>query len=203
MQNPHQTWLEEIEHSFGNNSSLQDFFDPFLKKPSPTQKTKPAILATRQTPSTLSSLKCTMKRVLSCRRKKKTALPVFDEATTYTKWYYHSPSIDFSHSVNTTSQQQQRRHASSSSTLFNTKGSIGLSSTTFDNPPRIVRFNSWVDVYETYAAKDYDRTSDPEAICTRLSPRLAHQIKQELNQFKLYEMNVHDSSRIHTHFFLQ
>ncbi|KAI8636446.1 hypothetical protein BD408DRAFT_322741, partial [Parasitella parasitica] len=55
-----------------------------------------------------------------------------------------------------------------------------------------LRFNESVDVEETYAKGDYDRSSDAEAICTRLNAAVATQIKQELNYFKLHEMVVHD-----------
>lgn len=67
---------------------------------------------------------------------------------------------------------------------------------------RVLRFNKLVDIHETYAKGDYDRSSDPDAVCTRLTATIATQIKQELNYFKHYEMIVHDSSRIHTHYFL-
>jgi hypothetical protein len=67
---------------------------------------------------------------------------------------------------------------------------------------RRVRFNKFRDIHETYHKSDYDRTSDMDAVCTRLTAVIATQIKQELNHYKLHEMQVHDSSRIHTHFFL-
>lgn len=65
-----------------------------------------------------------------------------------------------------------------------------------------IRFNKYVNVHETWSREEYDRSSDPEAVCTRLTANLAQHIKQELNSFKLHEMAVHDSSRINTHFFL-
>lgn len=65
-----------------------------------------------------------------------------------------------------------------------------------------VKFNKCVNVHETWSKSEYDRSSDPDAVCTRLTANIAQQIKQELNHFKLHEMSVHDSSRIHTHFFL-
>lgn len=67
---------------------------------------------------------------------------------------------------------------------------------------RGVRFNQSVDIHETYAKLDYDRTSDMDAVCTRLTAGIATQIKHELNNYKLHEMQVHDASRKHTHFFL-
>ncbi|CAO3634775.1 unnamed protein product [Cunninghamella echinulata] len=51
-----------------------------------------------------------------------------------------------------------------------------------------------VQVHATYSQKDYNRQSDPEAICTRLNAQLAFQIKQELNFYKNTEMPVHQDS---------
>lgn len=65
-----------------------------------------------------------------------------------------------------------------------------------------VRFTKLVSVKETYSRMDYDRGSDPDAVCTRLTPSMAQQIKEELNAYKLHEMQVHEFSRVHTHFFL-
>lgn len=65
-----------------------------------------------------------------------------------------------------------------------------------------VRFITMITVQETFASHEYDRASDPYAVCTRLTPSLAQQIKDELNIFKLEEMKVHRLSRCHTQFFL-
>lgn len=65
-----------------------------------------------------------------------------------------------------------------------------------------IRFNKCVDVHETWSREEYDRSSDPEAVCTKLTAVLAQRIKDELNGFKRYEMAVHDSSKINTHYFL-
>ncbi|KAI8982641.1 hypothetical protein BDB01DRAFT_793518 [Pilobolus umbonatus] len=65
-----------------------------------------------------------------------------------------------------------------------------------------VRFNKFNLMHDTYSHQEYDRSSDPDAICTRLTPTIAQHIKQELNHYKLNEMKVHDSSRVYTHFFL-
>lgn len=65
-----------------------------------------------------------------------------------------------------------------------------------------IRFNKFLNVHETWSREEYDRSSDPEAVCTKLTAALAQDIKEELNNFKLHEMAVHDSSRINTHFFL-
>ena len=60
------------------------------------------------------------------------------------------------------------------------------------------RFNEIVLVGEAIAKEDYDRTPD---FVLRLTPDLAMQIKQELNEFKTKEMPVHESSARFTHFF--
>ncbi|KAG0769197.1 hypothetical protein G6F16_012132 [Rhizopus arrhizus] len=65
-----------------------------------------------------------------------------------------------------------------------------------------LHFDSHISVYETYSRQEYDRSSDAEAVCTRLTPMIAQEIKQELNHFKLYEMPIHESSRMNTHFFI-
>ncbi|CAO3594121.1 unnamed protein product [Absidia cylindrospora] len=65
-----------------------------------------------------------------------------------------------------------------------------------------VRFVSTAKVQDTFSKHDYDRASDPYAICTRLTAHLAQQIKDELNAFKLEEMLVHHQSRGNTQFFM-
>ncbi|CDK27906.1 unnamed protein product [Kuraishia capsulata CBS 1993] len=62
-----------------------------------------------------------------------------------------------------------------------------------------VRFSSRIVLYNTYDPEDYDR--HPEvATCNQLTPQLAQQIKDELNEFKA-EMDIHEQSRCYTHFF--
>jgi hypothetical protein len=70
------------------------------------------------------------------------------------------------------------------------------------NSKRRVRFTKLVSVRETYSKAEYDRGSDPDAVCSRLTPAMAQHIKEELNAYKLHEMQVHEISRIHTHFFI-
>ncbi|ORX52799.1 hypothetical protein DM01DRAFT_1346468 [Hesseltinella vesiculosa] len=65
-----------------------------------------------------------------------------------------------------------------------------------------IRFDKHVQVHATYSQNDYDRQSDPDAICTRLNAVLAHQIKQELNLYKTTEMPIHEQSKMYTHFFI-
>ncbi|CAO3591560.1 unnamed protein product [Absidia cylindrospora] len=64
------------------------------------------------------------------------------------------------------------------------------------------RFNTTIQVHDTFGSKDYDRRCDTQVTCHGLTPVLALQIKQELNEYKLNEMVVHSSSRQYTQFFL-
>lgn len=70
------------------------------------------------------------------------------------------------------------------------QGTTGKRSATFS--PRIV-------FYDTWPSGEYDRRGEI-ATCNRLTPMLAQQIKEELNSFKM-EMEVHETSKIYTHFF--
>ncbi|KAI8340994.1 hypothetical protein EDC96DRAFT_522805 [Choanephora cucurbitarum] len=69
-------------------------------------------------------------------------------------------------------------------------------------PGRRVQFCTTIQVHETFAATDYDRRCDTSATCQKLTPISAMKIKQELNEYKLTEMDVHVESRQYTHFFL-
>lgn len=69
-------------------------------------------------------------------------------------------------------------------------GGISKRNATFS--PRIV-------FYDTWPSQEYDRRGEI-ATCNRLTPMLAQQIKEELNTFKM-EMEVHETSKIYTHFF--
>ncbi|KAI8665774.1 hypothetical protein NCS57_00799900 [Fusarium keratoplasticum] len=58
--------------------------------------------------------------------------------------------------------------------------------------PRIV-------FYDTWPSEEYDRRSEV-VTWNLMTPMLAKQIKEEMNAFKM-EMEVHENSRIYTHFF--
>ena len=64
---------------------------------------------------------------------------------------------------------------------------------------RRIIFASNLSVHTTWPAAIYDRRAEP-ATCNRLTPQLAQQIKEELNSFKMEEMDVHPASRKLTHF---
>ncbi|KAF2396323.1 hypothetical protein EJ06DRAFT_234625 [Trichodelitschia bisporula] len=64
---------------------------------------------------------------------------------------------------------------------------------------RNISWNPRIQFYDVWASSEYDRRGDI-ATCNRLTPMLAQQIKEELNSFKM-EMEVHEDSKPHTHFF--
>ncbi|KAF8060868.1 hypothetical protein FPV67DRAFT_1452935 [Lyophyllum atratum] len=68
-------------------------------------------------------------------------------------------------------------------------------------PSKRLAFANNLSVYDTFPASVYDRRSEP-ATWSRLTPALAQRIKEELNSYKMEEMEVHASSRIHTQFFV-
>ncbi|KAF9526422.1 hypothetical protein CPB83DRAFT_908375 [Crepidotus variabilis] len=68
-------------------------------------------------------------------------------------------------------------------------------------PIKRLTFASNLSVYDTFSAGVYDRRSEP-ATWSRLTPALAQRIKEELNSYKMEEMEVHAASRIHTQFFV-
>jgi hypothetical protein len=62
-------------------------------------------------------------------------------------------------------------------------------------PPKKLSFAQNLSVYDTFPPSAYDRRSEP-ATWSRLTPALAQRIKEELNAYKMEEMEVHASSRI-------
>ncbi|CAO3587394.1 unnamed protein product [Absidia cylindrospora] len=90
-------------------------------------------------------------------------------------------------------------HSSSSSLIDQV---TPLSTSSPSSTKRRLQFCPTVQVHETFAASDYDRRCDNNATCQKLTPSLALKIKQEINEYKLTEMNVHLDSRQYTQFFL-
>jgi len=58
-----------------------------------------------------------------------------------------------------------------------------------------ISFAQNLAIYDTFSASVYDRRSEPST-ANRLTPTLAQRIKEELNSFKMEEMEVHSASRI-------
>ncbi|KAI9599899.1 hypothetical protein KEM48_000006 [Puccinia striiformis f. sp. tritici PST-130] len=66
---------------------------------------------------------------------------------------------------------------------------------------RRATFAQHLSVHTTWPPAIYDRRGEL-ATCNRLTPTLAQRIKEEINAFKMEEMEVHHASRVHTHFFV-
>ncbi|KAI1790479.1 hypothetical protein LXA43DRAFT_891049 [Ganoderma leucocontextum] len=62
-------------------------------------------------------------------------------------------------------------------------------------PSKRLAFAANLSVYDTFPATVYDRRSEP-ATWSRLTPALAQRIKEELNSYKMEEMEVHAASRV-------
>ncbi|BFZ57772.1 bud neck involved protein [Savitreella phatthalungensis] len=96
--------------------------------------------------------------------------------------------VDFSSEVDLTLVFEENAPESSDADQKETIGSGRLS------------FNPRVTIHDTYDLGEYDRRGDV-ATCNRLTPLLAQQIKEELNSYKMDEMEVAEESRIYTQFF--
>ncbi|KAF8603130.1 hypothetical protein BDV93DRAFT_442962 [Ceratobasidium sp. AG-I] len=84
----------------------------------------------------------------------------------------------------------------SSAPVLSSIGNAPLTQRSATAPGRSRRltFANNLSVYDTFAPSTYDRRSEP-ATCNRLTPALAQRIKEELNSYKMEEMEVHASSR--------
>ncbi|KDQ53027.1 hypothetical protein JAAARDRAFT_137702 [Jaapia argillacea MUCL 33604] len=80
------------------------------------------------------------------------------------------------------------------STVF-TNGPPTLQHRSATSPSKRLAFASNLSVYDTFPPSVYDRRSEP-ATWSRLTPALAQRIKEELNSYKMEEMEVHAASRI-------
>ncbi|KAE8147459.1 hypothetical protein BDV25DRAFT_32849 [Aspergillus avenaceus] len=83
---------------------------------------------------------------------------------------------------------------------FLTEGRFDSKGSSMTPPPasKSLVFSPRIQFHETWPSGEYDRRGDI-ATCNRLTPLLAQQIKEELNNFKM-EMEVHETSKIYTHF---
>ncbi|RMY93872.1 hypothetical protein D0862_09103 [Hortaea werneckii] len=101
-------------------------------------------------------------------------------------------------------QMQQRRSASFNDAVkvgdYFTQRMIARSVPgTPNGAARSISFSPRIQFHDVWSSQEYDRRGDI-ATCNRLTPMLAQQIKEELNTFKM-EMEVHEMSKPHTHFF--
>lgn len=88
-------------------------------------------------------------------------------------------------------------------TLFNstTSSAPPLAHRSATTPAKRLAFAQNLSIYDTFPPSVYDRRSEP-ATCNRLTPALAQRIKEELNSYKMEEMEVHAASRVQYVFFL-
>lgn len=93
-------------------------------------------------------------------------------------------------------------------------GPMSKSAPITPHPGKSIVFSPRIQFHETWPSGEYDRRGDT-ATCNKLTPLLAQQIKEELNTFKMVsishrfrlhntnkvqEMEVHETSKIYTHF---
>ncbi|KAL1303496.1 hypothetical protein AAFC00_006873 [Neodothiora populina] len=111
----------------------------------------------------------------------------------------HSPAS----SMPATPRDERASRSMSSTTSDYFSGRLGApAAKSMPNTPsaaRNISFSPRIQFYDAWSSGDYDRRGDI-ATCNRLTPMLAQQIKEELNTFKM-EMEVHELSKPHTHFF--
>lgn len=88
-------------------------------------------------------------------------------------------------------------HSNSSAPALSTIGSSAptLTHRSATTPSKRLAFANNLSVYDTFSPSVYDRRSEP-ATWSRLTPALAQRIKEELNSYKMEEMEVHAASRI-------
>jgi len=109
--------------------------------------------------------------------------------------------VTHSHSENRTSAIYQNPTFNSSAPALSSIGSGSgkppptLTHRSQTAPIKQLSFASNLSVYDTFSATVYDRRSEP-ATWSRLTPVLAQRIKEELNSYKMEEMEVHAASRI-------
>ncbi|MCJ1402973.1 bud neck involved protein [Xylographa trunciseda] len=82
---------------------------------------------------------------------------------------------------------------------FADSGSKSIPGTPRSISSRNISFSPRIQFHDTWPSGEYDRRGEI-ATCNRLTPMLAQQIKEELNSFKM-EMEVHEESKLNTHFF--
>jgi len=126
-----------------------------------------------------------------------TSTSIFSTSTSLTTVSSSTPTT--THTENRTSQIFQHPNFNSSapalaSSSFGSKPPT-LTHRSATSPSKRLTFATNLSVYDTFSASVYDRRSEP-ATWSRLTPALAQRIKEELNSYKMEEMEVHAASRI-------
>lgn len=96
------------------------------------------------------------------------------------------------------SRSASMRNAPVSGDYFAQRPTKSLANTP-NGSARNISFSPRIQFHDAWSSSEYDRRGEI-ATCNRLTPMLAQQIKEELNTFKM-EMEVHEMSKPHTHFF--
>ena len=111
----------------------------------------------------------------------------------------HKDATDTGSMNSSTTEKGLFTHPNSSapalSTMFSAAHPPTLSQRSATAPTKRLAFASNLSVYDTFPATVYDRRSEP-ATWSRLTPALAQRIKEELNSYKMEEMEVHAASRV-------
>ena len=97
------------------------------------------------------------------------------------------PSFAYTHAAANSSAPVLSSVLNRSASIAKTPSAPGLG--------KKISFAQNLAIYDTFAASVYDRRSEPST-ANRLTPTLAQRIKEELNSFKMEEMEVHSASRI-------
>ena len=97
------------------------------------------------------------------------------------------PSFAYTHAAANSSAPALSSMLSRSASIIKTPSAPGLG--------KKISFAQNLAIYDTFSASLYDRRSEPST-ANRLTPALAQRIKEELNSFKMEEMEVHSASRI-------
>lgn len=100
-----------------------------------------------------------------------------------------APIFAYAHPTLNSSAPALSGAAPANSNLVSGSGSGGL------KLGKKISFAATLSIYDTFSATTYDRRSEPST-ATRLTPALAQRIKEELNSYKMEEMEVHTASRI-------
>ncbi|CAG8456768.1 8524_t:CDS:2 [Ambispora gerdemannii] len=139
--------------------------------------------------------------------KHKTALKRYSTPTSIIKNTSSKNNNTFTNSPETYDSQPQNnpysKHLSQASHSVPSLGAVRDTEVTpSPSTPSLKRlqFSSTIFIHDTWTKEDYDRSGD-QTTCNKLTPMLAQRIKQELNEYKLSEMPVHEASKQNTHFF--
>ncbi|KAI8989252.1 hypothetical protein BDB01DRAFT_781129 [Pilobolus umbonatus] len=178
-------------------SALQKLRGSSIHRPSTSLIELPSIV---KTTSSTKSLANKIKTKFQKQLEKKNRLYLHPKSTFAAATISRCISLS---SISSCSQKEKREITRNRDPPSRTESFLPLSSSfsTVHKIDKKVCFDKIVSVRETFSKTDYDRGSDAEAVCNRLTSILAQKIKEELNNYKLYEMQVHESSRVNTHFF--